>query len=499
MRAVATQRARRMNAPLGRVAVACEVMLLALLVNTTYIQAFRADRLAGDPRNRRGMIERFDGPRGDIVLRDETVIATSRRSGDRTYRYRRVYPRGPLYAPVTGYLSLYGSSGIEAAEDPALSGSDPEVRVRSLMDGIRSGATLKLTLDDRAQRAAYRALRATGRPGAVVAINPNTGAILAMASYPSYDPNLYATFDAAVLDAADRRLQRAPGRPLLNRAIQRTYPPGSAFKVVTTAAALSSERYGPATAVSAPAAFRLPGTRVRVRNSGGAACGDGHPSLAYAFKVSCNTPFAKIGLDLGQNALREQAEAFGFGAADLAVPMPVAMSVYPERMNRAQTAMSALGQFDTRATPLMIAMFSAAIAGNGELMRPYLVEEVRLADGTVIGNAQPSRYRRVLSADEADRLTAMMISVTRPGGTGTAAAIPGIDVAAKTGTAENAASREDHAIFTGFAPADAPRVAVGVVVEHGGFGGEVAAPIARAVMRAVLPSPGRGERNGPGE
>lgn len=483
---MAAPRARRINIPLRHVALVCGAMLFALLGKVTYIQALDADRLNADPRNRQTMIARFAGPRGEILLRDGTVIATSRDSGGAGYRYRRVYPAGPLYAPVTGHISLYGGAGIERAENAVLSGGDPRVKVRSLVYGTESGATLKLTIDGRAQRAAYEALRATGLRGAVVAITPATGAILAMVSLPSYDPNLYTTFDGARLDGIDRRLQADPGRPLLNRAIQQNYPPGSVFKIVTSAAALTSGRYSPTTKVDAPEVLRLPGTDTYLRNSGGTACGDGNPPLAYAFKTSCNTPFAKIGIDLGQDALREQAEAFGFGADDLTVPMPVARSVYPPEMDRAQTAMSALGQFDDRATPLMIAMISAAVANDGVLMRPYLVEEVRLADGTVIDETEPSRYRQTLDEHEANRLTAMMVTVTRPGGTGTAAAIPGVDVAAKTGTAENAASGQDHAIFTSFAPAADPRVAVGVLVEHGGFGGQVAAPVAKAVMQAVL-------------
>ncbi|WP_433243821.1 peptidoglycan D,D-transpeptidase FtsI family protein [Streptosporangium sp. CA-135522] len=482
----AAPRARRINIPLRRVALVCGVMLFALLAKVSYLQTFGADRLSADPRNHRKMITRFDDPRGEILLRDDTVIATSEENEGGAFRYRRVYPQGPLYAPVTGHISIYGESGIEAAEDAVLVGADAGVKVWSLVNGAENGATIRLTIDGRAQRAAYEALRATGLPGAAVAINPNTGAILAMASFPSYDPNLYTTFDGARLDKVDRRLQGDPGNPLLNRAIQRNYPPGSAFKIVTSAAALGSGRYSPTTRVDAPTTLRLPGTGTYLRNSGGAACGDGNPPLAYAFKTSCNTPFAKIGLDLGQDALREQAEAFGFGADDLTVPMPVARSVYPSRMDRAQTAMSALGQFDDRATPLMIAMISAAVANDGLLMRPYLVQEVRLSDGTTVSEADPSWYRRTLDEDAANRITAMMVTVTQPGGTGTAAAIPGIDVAAKTGTAENAASGQDHAVITAFAPAANPRVAVGVLVERGGFGGRVAAPIAKAVLRAVL-------------
>ncbi|MBB2911382.1 peptidoglycan glycosyltransferase [Streptosporangium becharense] len=478
-------RAQRINIPLRHVAIMCGGMLFALLANVTYLQALGTEQFEEDPRNRRTMIARFGSPRGDILLHDGTVVATSIRSGDNAFRYRRVYPTGPLYAAVTGHFSMYGTAGIERAEDAVLSGSEPRVKVRGLVDGTRGGATLRLTIDRAAQRAAYEGLRAVGLPGAVVAIEPGTGAILAMVSYPSYDPNLYATFDGARLDRVDKRLQADPRDPLLNRAIQRNYPPGSTFKIVTGGAALGSGRYGIDTPVSAPAVLRLPGTATHLRNAGGAACGDGTPSLLSAFKLSCNTPFAQIGIDLGQDALREQAERFGFDA-DLDVPMPVARSIYPTGMDRAQTAMSALGQFDTRATPLMIAMMAAAVANHGTLMRPYLVEDVRLPDGTVIDETESAPYRQALRPAEADRLVEMMTAVTGPGGTGTAAAVPGVTVAAKTGTAENTASGRDHAVFTGFAPVAAPRVAVGVLIEGGGFGGRVAAPVARAVFRAVL-------------
>ncbi|WP_449062002.1 peptidoglycan D,D-transpeptidase FtsI family protein [Planomonospora algeriensis] len=484
---MAAPRARRIDIPLRHVAVACGVMLFALLGKATWVQVFDAAGLRENPHNQRTLTARFERPRGEIRLRDGTVVATSRRDrGDGgRHRYRRVYPEGPVYAPVTGHLSFYTATGIEQAEDAALSGTDPRVKIHSIVDGTAPvGAMVGLTIDGRAQRAAYEGLRATGRPGAAVAIDPATGAILAMASYPSYDPNLYTTPDLAELDRTDRRLQADPGRPLLNRAIRQTYPPGSTFKIVTAAAALASGDYRPSMHVAAPAAFRLPGASARLRNFRGTACGDGLPSLAYAFKISCNTPFAMIGLDLGQDALRERAEAFGFNDGDLAVPMPVARSVYPAGMDRAQTAMSALGQFDDRATPLVLAMLSAAVAGDGSLMRPHLVREIRLDDGTVIAEAEPSRYRRALGFRDARRLTAMMTGVTRPGGTGRAAALPDAEVAAKTGTAENAG--RDHAVFTGFAPAEDPRVAVGVVVEGGGSGGRVAAPIARAIMQAVL-------------
>ncbi|MEV0586217.1 penicillin-binding protein 2 [Nonomuraea sp. NPDC050310] len=462
-------------------------MLFLLLANLTWLQAFRADPLNADARNRRTQLARFDHPRGDILTFDGTAVARSVRSSTSMHAYKRTYPDGERYAAITGYVSLFGSAGLERLEGPVLSGDDPRVRVRSLMrEGGRRGADVRLTVDSRVQRAAYDALRATGRPGAAVAIDPATGAILALASYPSYDPNRYATFDVAKLTATDRGLRADPGQPLLNRATSQTYPPGSTFKVVTAAAALASGEYTPATRVEAPRRLLLPASSVQLPNAGGQPCGDGQPPLAYAFQVSCNTAFARIGLQLGQDVLRDQAEAFGFNATDLTVPLAVAESVFPARLDHAQTAMAAIGQHDDRATPLLIAMFSAAVANNGVLMRPHLVEEIRMSDRTVIGRAEPVEYRTVLDVQTARALTAMMVTVAQPGGTGSGAALPGIAVAAKTGTAENVPGAPDHAVFTAFAPAEAPVVAVGVVVENGGAGGDVAAPVARAVLQAAL-------------
>ncbi|MEU4835022.1 penicillin-binding transpeptidase domain-containing protein [Streptosporangium sp. NPDC023615] len=479
-------RARRINIPLRHVTLMCGGMLFALLANVTYLQALDSERLNEDPRNRRTMIARFEDPRGRILLRDGTVIATSRRSRSDTYRYRRAYPGGPLYAPLTGHFSLYGAGGLEQAEDDLLSGNDPRVRVRGLVDGTRGGATLRLTVDRDAQRAAYDGLRATGLPGAVVAIDPRTGAVLAMVSLPSYNPNRYASFNAARLDRADKRFRGDPDDPLVNRSIQRTYPSGSTFKIVTGAAALASGRYDPGVTVNVPASLRLPGTRTYLRDRAGAACGAAGTGLLEAFRSSCDTPFAKLGIELGPDALRERAEAFGFDTDDLEIPMPVTRSVYPAPQDDARTALSALGGAGVRVTPLMTAMIAAAVANDGLLMRPHLVEDVRLADDTVIERAEPSPYRRVFGVEEAGRLTEMMVAVTGPGGTGTAAAVPGVKVAAVTGSAENAPLAVDHALFTGFAPAAAPRVAVGVLVEGGGEGGRVAAPIARAVIEAAL-------------
>ncbi|MEV4221460.1 penicillin-binding transpeptidase domain-containing protein [Nonomuraea sp. NPDC049725] len=471
-------RARRINGTLRRVARICAGMLFALLAHLTFVQAFSSRSLNADPRNERARIARFDEPRGAILSFDGTVVATSRETDGGPYRYRRFYPHGEMFAPVTGHLTAGPATGVERALEAALSGTDAKVKMQSLVRiGTEQAADVRLTISDRAQWAAYQSLRAAGTPGAAVAINPATGAVLALASYPSYDPNAFATFDSAALARVERRLNRAPGSPLLNRATAETYPAGSAFKLVTTAAALATGEYGPATELPGPARLRLPGTTRYVHNADGRPCGrDARPTLARAFQGSCDTAFAGIGLQLGQDTLRDQADAFGFNAPELTIPLPVTPSSFDGAADRSHTALAAIGGPGGRVTPLMVAMLSAAVANDGTLMRPYLVEEVRLRDGSVIRRAAPAPYRTTLVPELAGQLTAMMTTITRPGGPGTAAAIPGISVAAKS------AGPGGPALFTAFAPAGAPEVAVGVVLERPG----PAAPIARTIMQAVL-------------
>lgn len=456
----------------------CAAMLFVLLANATFIQAFRSHPLNADPRNQRTLIDRFDHPRGDIVTYDGTTVATSRRTGTGPYEYRREYPGGAPYAGLTGHFSLRSTTGVEQAENAVLSGDEPRIKVRSLVgEGSAGGADVQLTITSRAQTAAYEGLKASGHAGAAVAINPETGAIIALATYPSYDPNLYSGFDPDAVARTDRQLRADPGEPLVNRAVSRNYPPGATFKLVTTAAALTSGEYAPTSVLDAPARLRLPGTTTWLPDKG--PCGNDRPTLPYAFQASCDTAFANIGLQLGQDVLRDQAEAFGFNATDLAIPLPVAPSVYPLGMDRAQTALSAIGTHGDRATPLMIAMLSAAVANNGVLMRPYLVEEVRLADGSIIDHTTPTPYRTAMPAVLADQLTTMMTTTATTTRNGTSAAARGIRAAIVSGT-----GAKDHALFTAFAPAYNPEVAVGVVLEHAPP--VAAVPIVHALIEAAL-------------
>ncbi|MEV0593919.1 penicillin-binding transpeptidase domain-containing protein [Nonomuraea cavernae] len=483
-----------MNIPLGRVSLVCGALLFSLLANITYLQTLGARNLDADPRDQRALLARFAHPRGDILTYDGRTIVRSRPSRRGPYEYRRVYTSGEMYAPVTGHVSLHQATGIEQAENGVLSGDDPKVRMRRLVnDGDAGGADVRLTIRERVQWAAYQGLRSVGRPGAAVAVDPATGAILALASYPSYDPNAYSTRNADKLAGEDLRLSRDPNRPLLNRALERSYPPGSAFAVVTAAAALASGEYTPVSRVVAPGRLPLPGGSRHLSNPGGRPCGDGTVTLTRAFRSSCDTAFAGLGLHLGQDVLRAQAEAFGFGADDLAVPLRVVPSTFPAGLDRAETALAAVGRHLGRATPLMVAMLSAAVANDGVLMRPYLVQDVRLPDGSIINRADASPYRVTLAAPLARRLAAMMAAVTRPGAAGEAVAIPGVEVAAGIapaafpGVAPAAAGPlRGQAVLTAFAPAGAPEVAVGVVLERTPPGDPSAAPIARAILQAAL-------------
>ncbi|TYB63155.1 penicillin-binding protein 2 [Nonomuraea sp. PA05] len=477
---MAGSRGRWLDVPLSRVAKLCAAMLFTLLAHVTLIQAFGSHALNADRRNERTLIDRYGRPRGDIRTYDGTPIAVSRLNAGGPYRYRRVYPRGEEYAALTGHVSLHRSTGIEQAQEAVLSGEDPKVKVRSLVgDGAVEGADVRLTIRDRVQRAAHQGLRTAGIPGAVVALDPATGAVLGLATYPTYDPNALTTFDRELLARTARQLRQAPAQPLLNRALNQLYPPGSTFKLVTAAAALASGEYTPSGAVHAPARLRLPGAPAYLEAG---RCGNGRPTLAYAFQASCDTAFAAIGLQLGQDLLRDQAEAFGFNAGQLRIPLLATPSRYPSVVDRTQMALAAVGHHDNRVTPLMVAMLSAAVANNGVLMRPYLVAEVRLPDGAVMSRAAPVPYRTAVPPMLARYLAAMMTAVSPASGTG--AVLPGVRMAAKTAASE--AVPGENAVITAFAPAEAPEVAVGVVLERPGRRVNAVATIARAVIEAAL-------------
>lgn len=481
-----------MNAPIRKLAVVVFAMFAALLIATTYIQFVQADELRDKPGNRRTLLSNYSRDRGAILV-DGSPIARTVDSADQLRRMRE-YPQGELYAHTTGYYSfIYGAgAGLESARNALLSGTDDLLFYRRIVDLVTgtppTGATLELTMDPAVQEAAAQALG--DRRGAVVALDPQSGAILAMVSHPTFDPNRLASHRLGQVEDAWTELNADEGRPLVNRAIAGDlYPPGSVFKLVVAAAALESGDYEPDSLLEAPLRYTLPNTTTELPNFGGSACGPtDEVSLADSVRVSCNTAFAWLAGELGSEAIAEQAEAFGFGQS-LQIPMPVTPSSYPTELDDAQLALTGIGQYDVRVTPLQVAMVSAAIANEGVVMEPHLVRTVRDQDLNTIAQTEPQELSEAISPATATELTAMMESVVTDG-SGSSAALPGVAVAGKTGTAEFGSTGAAHAWFTGFAPADDPQIAVAVIVESasddwtGETGGVVAAPIARAVLEA---------------
>ena len=482
-----------MNTPLRRLGAVIAVMFASLLISTTWVQFVDEASLNARPTNSRTLYKEFGRDRGPLLVAGEP-IADSKPSKDQ-YTYLRTYPGGQLYAPLSGYYSIvYGSTGLEATENALLSGTADQLFYRRIGDVVTGrqpkGASVELTIDPKAQQAAWDSLG--DRRGAVVALDPRTGDVLAMVSRPSYDPDRLAGHDGKRVRAAREQLLDREDDPLVNRAIAGDlYAPGSTFKLVTAAAALSGGKYTPDSQLPGPAVLDLPQTSVGLRNDEGGPCGPGdRVSLADALKVSCNTAFASLGMDLGAQAVQQQAARFGWGRP-LEIPLKVTPSLFPADPNTPQLAQSSIGQFDVRATPLQIAMVSAGIANDGVVMRPNLIRRVQTADAKPVEQPRPQRLSQAVSSGVAKDLTAMMELVVQSG-TGTRAQISGVTVAGKTGTAQQGNGRSPNAWFTCFAPAEDPRVAVAVVVEDGGglgdaaYGGTIAAPIARSVMEAVL-------------
>ena len=488
-----------MNRALLRLSIACLAMFVLLLINVNYVQAFESTKLAAEPGNVRVFNQQFQYQRGSILATGDggdTTIADSRLAKGQNGIYQRFYSDGPVYAPVTGYDSIYGATGIEESENSDLSGTAPSLEVHNLVSLItgkpKTGATVATTISPLAQQAAYAALATSGHSGAVVAIDPRTGAILAMASFPSYNPNAYATLNGTKLNQVDAANRANPSQPLLNRATQETYPPGSTFKIITSSAAFSTGKVaGPNALVPAPPSLSL-GNGNTLINDDGETCFDGDPPIIDAFLLSCNTAFGGLGQKLGGATLVKYANLFGVNNANLKIPFPVAASVVPVETDPAFEAFTAIGQFDDQFTPMQEAMLAATIANHGTLMTPYLVKQVTAPDGSAVQTASPTVLSQAVSPTVASEVQQMMIAVTQnPDGTAFATAnqsVAGVEIAGKTGTAQNGINNSglDDAVFTSFAPASNPQIAVGVIVKGGGFGADAAAPIAVKVIRAYL-------------
>ena len=494
-----------MNKPIRNLAVGCMLLFLALLINASFVQYWQADDLTSlsqHPDNKRVRDAEFARERGAILVRGKAVAESN--PTDDAYKFQRVYPQPREYAHLTGYFSRdWGLGAIESSQNSILSGSDSKLFVNRVIDLADNespkGGSVNLTVNPDAQQAAYDGLKKLGPniQGAAVAIEPRTGKILAMVSSPSYNPNRLATHDFSQVGKTKQRLETDKRSPLNNRAIEEVLPPGSTFKLVTAAAALGSGKYTPETLVPGGASLDLPQTGTNLVNESRGGCGGDKITLTRALEVSCNVSFGDVGLKLGDNALRDQAEKFGFGTRtfhelDDALTRQ-AVSQFPENPDAPQTALSAIGQFDVRATPLQMAMVGAGIANGGRVMKPYLVDEIKSPKLDVIGKADPEPMpdQPAMSSSNARDLTQMMVSVVERG-TATTAQIPGVEVAGKTGTAQSAPDRPPYAWFVSFAPAQTPAVAVAVLVQDAGVardqisGSGLAAPIAKAVMEAVI-------------
>lgn len=481
-----------MNEPIRRLSAVVLLLFLTLMGAGSWVQFVKSSQLGEDPRNIRTLYKQFGSFRGPIIV-DGQAIVSSVPVND-PFNYQRTYTNGPLYAPVTGYYSIGpGRSALEATENALLDGSADALfwtRLGELFAGTeQQGASVELTINGAVQQAAYDALG--DRQGAVVALNPRTGAILAMVSTPSYDPAALAVHSSGESNRLYQSLVSDQTDPLINRAIGGdTYPPGSTFKLVVAAAALEAG-YSPDTVIDGPQELALPLTSATIKNYGGERCGPTDQiTLLEALRVSCNTAFAKLAMDLGWPAVESMAANFGWGSG-LDIPLNVTPSRLPGSPDAPQVAQSGIGQFDVRATPLQMAMVAAAIANKGVLMKPYLVDTVRDPSLRVVEQTNAEKLSTPMSADTAAALTVMMQAVVNQG-TGTAARIDGVSVAGKTGTAETGLGTAPHTWFVAFAPAENPTVAVAVLVENGGdigneaTGGKVAAPIAKAVIEAAL-------------
>ncbi len=479
-----------MNRQISRLSVAVLLLFGALFVNLNFITLVQSDELANHTANRRLIIQEYAIERGPIVV-GERAIARSAASDDDTLQFRRSYPDAELYAHLTGYHSiLLQRDGLEQALNEDLTGRPTEVLAQNLAQLIggmdRPGNAVELTISAEVQASARAAL--DGREGAVVALDPRSGAVLAAYANPTYDPNPLSSHDTAEITDAWSQLRDDPDQPLLDRTINETYAPGSAFKVLVAAAALE-EGLEPSATFPDEGEYDVPQTDANIRNFGSGFCADGDEiSLDAALVVSCNTVFARLGVELGEDVLRDQAERFGFNHA-IPYELSVTASSFPDDLDVPATAQSAIGQRDVRATPLQMALVAASVANDGELMRPHVVGSVRDPDGQVIrgpadgvwdglpGNGRP------VSPRTACQLREMMID-TVTSRTGQEAALSDVSVGAKTGTAQTGG--DPTAWFIGFA---GDEVAVAVVLPQASpdaTGGRDAAPVARAVMEAAL-------------
>ena len=491
-----------MSNQIAKLGVGLLACFLVLFVQLNRVTVFGAQELKDNPANNRAILRDFDAPRGTIVTADEVIVARSEPAPEGSrFEFARTYPEGDLFAHTVGYFSLnLGATGVEDTYNAELAGRTLDLSFRSVDDLFverdRVG-DVRLTLRADVQRQAKDLLGE--QQGSVVALDPRSGELLAMWSWPAFDPNAIATHDFGAADDAFSLFQSDERDPLLAKTYRERFFPGSTFKVVTAGAGLTS---GAVTAdqPAYPVAreYTPPQTDRPLRNFGGSSCGG---DLFDILRVSCNTAFAQMAVDLGEDQMVDTAESFGFNAAPpIDLPAP-AQSVFPTdfEQNLPALAQAGIGQNDVSATPLQMAMVAAAVANEGRVMTPRVVADIRDDDNTVVDDPEPTQWRRAVSVEHADVLRRAMVEVAERG-TARNLQIPGFEVGGKTGTAQLGTDPpRSHAWIIGFAgpPGQQPTVAVAVIVEgqpgaSEQTGGQVAAPIARAVMETVLAAQGGG-------
>jgi penicillin-binding protein A len=477
------------NQAIRRTWLAAAGVFILLIGSLTYVQFFRANALDENPWNSRQLYDKYGSARGSILV-DGTEIAYSEPSND-GFNYQRMYDQSEQYAGLTGYFSMvYGATGLEQAMNDELSGdSDAQFydRIAQIFsDGEAHGASVELTLDGELQQLATSLLE--GHKGSIVAMDPKTGEVLAMASSPSYDANSLASHDSTSVIEAYSQLNSNPDRPLSNRAISGDlYSPGSTFKIIDAVAALESGKYDANSTLDNPQNLPLPGTDISLPNYVEGSCQSRtSATIEWALEQSCNTPFAQIAMDLGQDKISETASNFGYGQ-DMDIPLSVTPSSFPQDMNQSELALASIGQYDVRTTPLQVAMMSSAIANDGVQMKPNLVRTVRSNSLNTLYEFSAEQARRSTSEDVAHQVRDWMVNDV-DNGIASGAAVGGTQVAGKTGTAEIGSSGLNDAWFTGFAPADDPQVAVAIVYEDvdAATGAQLTSPGARQIFEAVL-------------
>ena len=484
-----------MDRAIRRLGLFIMLLFCILFAQLNYIQVFRATELDTSPTNSRPIDQAFSQPRGTVSTADGVIVADSV-PVDSKKKFQRVFPEGELYAAVTGYFNYtFGATGVERAYNEELSGRTAEQQVKSVsdlfVDRDKSG-DVALTLRSDVQKVAQEALG--GQRGSVVAIDPRTGGVIALWSYPSFDPNLLSSHNYEKASQAKALYENAPGNPLLAKAYREIYPPGSTFKVVTAATGVETGKVTP-DEPNYPVLRELdvPQTTKNIPNFAGESCGG---TLFTVLAKSCNTSFAQMGLDIGGPDMITGADAFGFNERP-PFDLPSVASTFPDVDFSKQLptlAQAAIGQGSVAATPLQMALVAAGIANDGVIYEPHVVSEVRDRDGDIVLSNGPTVWKRPISAQTADIMRQAMRGVVE-GGTLTRLQIPGVDVGGKTGTAQFGASTplRSHAWTIAFAgpPGQPATIAVAVIVEgqdglSEATGGRVAGPIAKQVIEAAM-------------